>query len=195
MRQPWERPSLVREGDPDPNHTYFSVGRVLSQWEGVEIQLGYVYTAAVGRLGDWWALLEYGEGRAFLGRFNILKAAISNLFVRLPNQEVEGKLDCFLIKVNDFAARRHDVAHGIVRDRGWANWRLPHDPGDTTGYFLLPSHYKGRAYDSSALPTYAYTAQSMEALRHHLIQLETEAMGIAQLVNRHVSDKAREGYE
>ena len=32
----------------------------------------------------------------------------------------------------------------------------------------------------------------MEALRHHLIQLETEAMGIAQLVNRHVSGGARE---
>src|ERR1700676_5509494 len=47
MRQSWERPSLVRTGDPDPNHTYISVGRVLSQWEGVEIQLGYVYTAAV----------------------------------------------------------------------------------------------------------------------------------------------------
>jgi hypothetical protein len=61
MQQPWERPSLVREGDPDPNHTYISVGRVLSQWEGVEIQLGYVYTAAAERHGDWWALLEYGD--------------------------------------------------------------------------------------------------------------------------------------
>jgi hypothetical protein len=52
------------------------------------------------------ALLEYGEGSAFLGRFNILKKAISNLFVRVPNQEVEGKLYCFLTKVNDFAARQ-----------------------------------------------------------------------------------------
>ncbi len=186
MEQPWERPSLVREGDSDPNQTYLSVGRVLSQWEGVEIQLGYIYTAAVGKHGDWWALLEYGEGSAFRGRFIILQDAVSNLFVKLPNQEVEGKLDYFLTKVSNFALRRHDVAHGIVRDRSWANWRLPPDPGDTTGYFLLPSHYKGRAYDSSALPTYAYTARSMEALRHQLILLETEAMGIGQLLKRHV---------
>jgi hypothetical protein len=187
MPKPWDRPPLVLEGDKNPFDTYQAVGRLLSQWEGVEIQLGYIYTSAVGRHGDWWALLEYGEGSAFRGRFLILQEAISNLFIKFPNQEVEGKVDCFLKKVSNFAQRRHDVAHGIVRDRSWAPWRLPPDPVDTTGHFLLPSHYKGRAYDSTALPIYAYTARSMETLRHQLGMLETEAMGMAQLLKRHVS--------
>ncbi len=194
MREPWDRPSLVREGDLHDHTTYLFVGRVLSQWEGVEIQLGYIHAAAVGRHGDWDALLEYGKGSAFLGRFTILQNVISSFFARHPNQEAEGNLCRFLAKVNNFAARRHDVAHGIVRDSGWVRWRLPHDPGDPTGYFLLPSHYKGRAYDDSALPTYVYTARSMEELRFHLIQLETEAMGVAQLLIRHASGATRAGH-
>src|SRR5260370_33224650 len=59
------------KGDSDPNYTYISVGRVLSQWEGVEIELGYVYTAVAGNHGDWYKLLEYVEGSSFKGRFCI----------------------------------------------------------------------------------------------------------------------------
>ena len=145
----------------------------------------YIYTSAVGKHGDWWALLEYGEGNAFGGRFVILQTAISKFFVRHPSQDVEGSVNLFLTKVSNLATRRHDVAHGIVRDRSWAAWRLPPTPADTTGYFLLPSHYRGRAFDSTALPIYAYTAQSLDALRHQLTLLETEAMGMANLVRRH----------
>lgn len=187
MQEPWDRPSLVREGDTHPDITHRSVGRVLSEWEGVEIQLGYIYTAIVEKHGDWYALLEYGEGRAFKGRFDILRNAISDFFVKHPNQDDEATLDRFLVRVTNFAARRHDVAHGIVRDRRWANWRLPHDPGEPSGFFLLPSHYKARAYDQeSAFPLYVYTEYSMEQLRYHLGQLNTEAMGMAQLIRRRV---------
>jgi hypothetical protein len=138
MPEPWDRPSLVREGDTNPNHTYLVVGRVLSQWEGVEIQLGYIYTAAVGKHGDWWALLEYGEGSAFLGRFIILQKAISNLFVKLPNQEVEGKLDCFLTKVSNFATRRHDVARSQL-----GQLAAPARSGRHYGVFLTPVSLQG----------------------------------------------------
>jgi hypothetical protein len=41
----WDRPSLTQQGDIDPNYTYVGVGKVLSRWEKIEIQLGYVYTA------------------------------------------------------------------------------------------------------------------------------------------------------
>jgi hypothetical protein len=133
------------KGDSDPNYTYISVGRVLSQWEGVKIELGYVYTAVAGNHGDWYKLLEYVEGSSFKGRFCILEKALSSFFVKHPEQEIEAKLECFLKKVNKFAARRHDVAHGIVRDHSWAGWRIPPDTTDPTGYFLLPSHYKGKA--------------------------------------------------
>jgi hypothetical protein len=185
MPESWDRPPLVLEGDRTPLETYQAVGRLLSQWEGVEIQLGYMYTSAVGKHGDWWALLEYGEGNAFGGRFIILGEAISKLFIKHPSQEIEGTVNLFLTKVRNFAARRHDVAHGIVRDRSWANWRLPPNSADTTGYFLLPSHYRGSAFNSTALPIYAYTARSMETLRHQLTLLETEAMGMANLMRLH----------
>jgi hypothetical protein len=182
MPDPWDRPPLVLNGDKDPNLTFQYVGRVLSQWEGVEIQLGYIYTAVVGKHGDWWALQDYGAQSGFKRRFSTLEKALDSYFIKHPSQEVEGKLKSFLEKVDKFAARRHDVAHAIVRDRSWAPWRV--EGADTTGYFLLPAHYK--RYDADTfLPLYAYTAQSMEDLRHQLIQLETEAMGMAKLIERH----------
>jgi hypothetical protein len=191
MADPWDRPSLVLEGDADPNHTYLSVGRVLSQWEGVEIQLGYIFTAVVGKHGDWYALLEYGEGTTSAHRLRIAREAVDSFFIRHPNQDVEGRVCSLLTKAGRFAARRHDVAHGIVRDCTWARWRIPPDSRDTTGYFLLPSHYRGSSFDDSALPIYAYTTPSLEKLRHQLILLETEAMGVAEHLRRHASGAIR----
>jgi hypothetical protein len=161
MLQPWDRPELVREGDSNPDILYAAVGRLLSQWEGVEIQLGYIYAAAAEQHGDWHALHDY------------------------PDQAAEGTTKAVVDSATLFAARRHDVAHGIVRDRSWARWRIPPDPRDTTGFFLLPSHYRGKSYDhETAFPTYAYTAGSLEKLRNQLVQLETAAMGVAARLNR-----------
>ena len=184
---------LFAEGNSNPNYTYRSVGRVLSEWEGVEIQLGYVYTAAAGNPGDWYALLEYGKKSTSARRLEILRKAVTAFFVKLPNQEVEGRVERLVTMAGFFAARRHDIAHGIVRDHTWARWRIPTDGRDTTGYFLLPSHYKGNAFDDSALPIYAYTTPSMEILRHRLILLETEAMGVAEHLKRHANAATRSG--
>src|ERR1700720_3688429 len=95
MSEPWDRPPLVREGDPSPWGLYQEVGRLLSQWEGVEIQLAYVHTAARGNHGDWVTLLQYGKGSAFKGRFDILQKTINSAFIKHPNQNIEAKLDRF----------------------------------------------------------------------------------------------------
>jgi hypothetical protein len=188
MVQPWERPSLVLEGDQHPDQTHLAVGHVLSGWEGVEIQLGYMYASAVGKRDDCWTLLEYGESSAFRGRFRVLEEALGKLFIKRPNQEVEGRVMPFVTKADNFSRRRNEVAHGIVRNHQWARWRIPPNPDDPTGWFLLPAHYAGRAYDdSTALPIYAYTAKSLGNLRHQLTLLETEAMGIANLLDRHLN--------
>jgi hypothetical protein len=184
VRQPWDRPEFAIKGDSDSNYTYMAVGRVLSQWEGTEIQLGYIYSAASGKPGDWYALLEYGEGSTSTHRLRIVRDAVDEFFIKNPNQAAEGRAVGLLKAATNFAGRRHDIAHGIVRDHTWARWRIPPDTTDTTGYFLLPSHYKGSAYSELALPLYAYTSASMEALRHQLILLETEAMGVAELLRR-----------
>jgi hypothetical protein len=114
----------------------------------------------------------------------ILREAVNTFFLSHHHQASEGRVETLLQTAGHFAARRHDIAHAIVRDHNWARWRIPPDTRDTVGYFLLPSHYKGDAYDDTALPIYAYTANSMEALRHQLMMLETEAMGVAALLVR-----------
>jgi hypothetical protein len=165
-----------------------SVGRVLSQWECVEIQLGYIYAAADGQHGDWDALQEYGKGTTTAQRLGLLQSKLEGFFVKRPSQEAEGRTNSLITMARDFAARRHDVAHGVVRDNTWARWRIPPDPRDTTGFFLLPSHYRRKAYDDdTAFPVYAYTTPSLEKLRHQLILLETEAFGVAAHLDRHAS--------
>jgi hypothetical protein len=148
-----------------------------------------MYASAVGKRDDWWALLEYGESRAFRGRFGVLEDALGKLFIRRPHQEFEGKIVPFVTKADNFSRRRNEVAHGIVRNHHhWARWRIPPSLDDPTGWFLLPAHYTRRAFDgSTALPMYAYTAKSLGNLRYQLTQLETEAMGLANLLDRHIS--------
>jgi hypothetical protein len=185
MPQPWDRPELVREGDANPEVLCMAVGRLLSQWEGVEIQLGYIYAAAVEQHGDWDALRDYGAGTTTARRLDLLQSAVDTFSVRYPDQAAEGQINAVINLATLFAARRHDVAHAIVRDSSWARWRIPPDPRDPSGFFLLPSHYRGKSYnDETAFPIYAYTSRSLELLRHQLSRLETEAMGVAAKLNR-----------
>jgi hypothetical protein len=56
MQNPWDRPPLPSAGNADPNDIYIGVGRVLSQWEIVELQLGYLYTAFILKHNRWEAV-------------------------------------------------------------------------------------------------------------------------------------------
>jgi hypothetical protein len=185
MANPWDRPPLPARGDLNPNETYAGVGRVLSQWEAVEIQLGYLYTIAAGKPGEWETLLEYGRGSAFVGRFRILEDKVAELFRKRPDQDVEAQFGAFRDEAKGWASRRHDVAHGIVRSHEWAHWWLLGEPAPPSeGFFLLPSHYKGSAYGPTALPFYTYTSASMHVLESALYVFVMEAIRMAGTMGR-----------
>ena len=157
MPQPWDRPELVREGDANPEVLCMAVGRLLSQWEGVEIQLGYIYAAAVEQHGDWDALRDYGAGTTTARRLDLLQSAVDTFSVRYPDQAAEGRINAVINSATLFAARRHDVAHAIVRDSSWARWRIPPDPRDPSGFFLLPSHYRTEGSPMTMRPRFRFT--------------------------------------
>jgi hypothetical protein len=188
MSNPWDRQPLPSAGNADPNDIYNGVGRVLSQWEIVELQLGYLYSAFVLKHQDWEALLEYGRGSSSKDRFSVLSKAAKQFFIVHSDQTIEGELECLLRRTNSFKDRRHDVAHAIVRDETWAQW-VVQDPRSETrtpkGYFLLPTHYKRNRYDEIMLPTYAYNSVNLAELEYQLAQLSTEIMGFGYAVARH----------
>lgn len=191
MSSLWDRPPLPAQGDANPKDTYVGVGCVLSQWERVELQIGYVYTGLVGKHGEWEALREFGEGATTRSRLCRLKQAASQLFIAKPHQWREGDFDRFCKEAEAAAARRHDVAHGVVRSHEWANWWVSSEASPPQrGFFLLPSHYKGSAYNEIALPEYAYTSKTLWELQSHLSRLETEAVGFASLMGQHASPKS-----
>lgn len=191
MTNIWDRPALSIKGDENPFLVYAATGQVLSRWESVEIQVGYVYTALVGSHGNWFSLCDYGSGVTTRSRLQILGEAAKKFFVRKPHQALEGEFYDLNDKVVGFASRRHDIAHGIVRGEGWTNWRIPEEPyQDAQGFFLLPSHYRGQSYDDNYLPLYAFTTRSMQDLQNHLGRLEMEAMGLAARLARHAQASA-----
>jgi hypothetical protein len=185
MSNPWERPPLPSAGNANPNDIYIGVGRVLSQWEIVELQLGYLYTAFILKFQNWEAVIEYGRGATFKRRSEILTAAAKHFFITHNNQRLEGEFDCLFRRTVLFGDRRHDVAHAVARDESWAQWVIQsdHPPRLTPiGYFLLPTHYKRNRYDDNMLPVYAYNSDYLRDLEYHITQLSTEIMGFGHRV-------------
>src|ERR1700730_17851807 len=122
MSTPGERPPLPSAGNANPHDIYCGVGRVLSNWEIVELQLGYLYTAFISNPQNWEAIIDYGRGPTFKGRSEILTRAARHFFIAHNNQRIEGEFDCLIQRTVLFGDRRHDVAHAVVRDESWAKW-------------------------------------------------------------------------
>jgi hypothetical protein len=185
MPNPWERPPLPSAGNANPNDIYCAVGRVLSNWEIVELQLGYLYTAFISKPQNWGAVIEYGSGAAFKRRSQILERAAKEFFITHSNQRIEGEFDCLFRITILFGDRRHDIAHAIVRDESWARWVIQSgQPGQLPprGYFILPTHYKRNRYDDNMLPEYAYNSYYLRDIEYHLIQLQTEIIGFGHRI-------------
>jgi hypothetical protein len=72
MLNHWDRQPLPSAGNADQNDIYIGVGRLLSQWELVELQLGCLYSSFVFKHQDWEALTKYGVGSSSNDRFKIL---------------------------------------------------------------------------------------------------------------------------
>jgi hypothetical protein len=94
MSNPWERPPLSSAGNANPSDLYIGVGRVLSQWEIVELQLGYLYTAFVLKYQNWEAVIEYGRGPTFKGRSDAAKHFLSLTIIK----ELKGILTAYFVE-------------------------------------------------------------------------------------------------
>lgn len=177
MADPWDPPPLPSRGDDDDDATYAGVGRVMSRWEAVEIELAHLYTVLVGRPHDAGATREYGSGRIFHERLATLCAAAEDYFRIDPNQTREGETRELLRKVRGYSDRRNEIAHGIVRQISWVRGLREYLSPDAIGHIqfcLVPPHYTFRKFDQANRPAYAYTSQELLILEQHLFDLAEE---------------------
>jgi hypothetical protein len=121
MLDSWDIPPCPTKGDDEVDATYAGVGRVISQWEMIEVELSQIYAWLVKRPEEIDAVRLYGEGkRIFEERIKgLLLVADHCYFQWNPHQETEGELRALVRLASNFAARRNDVAHCIVRPFQW----------------------------------------------------------------------------
>jgi hypothetical protein len=114
MNNPWDIPPLPTVADEDIEITYSGIGRVTSAWEGIEVNLGRIYSFLLEDPDGYETMRKYGEGRIFKDRFKELQRAADQFFFKRHDQQIEGEFHHLAIKVVGFSDRRNDVAHSIV---------------------------------------------------------------------------------
>ena len=152
MSAPWDRPPPPTQADADVEVLYAAIGCSLSHWEDIESELSHWYALCIGKMWQHVAYNEYYDrGRTCQGRITTVANAAEEYFVKNPNQEAEGNLDCLVEATRGFAARRHELAHGIVRPIRWywpfveATMKPP--VGMRDEYCLVPPHYQRSWYN------------------------------------------------
>jgi hypothetical protein len=161
MSNPWDVPPFPVRGDDDIEHTYAGVGRVLSQWETLELELGFIYGLLLNQLEDIEAVRRYGEPKIFEERIKGLSAVASEYFKWNPHQETEAELDALLMSARQFAARRNDIAHSIVRPIQWIARDMDEGP---LQFCAVPPLYLARKFDARNMPSFVYASVELAAL-------------------------------
>src|SRR4029077_15258919 len=108
---------------------------------GVELYLAQLYSFCAERPNKVPSIRLYGEGSTFKGRSLLLRGASETFFRKHPDQTLEADFDKLMELVRNYADRRHDVAHGVVRQ---FEWEFPDPLGRPTTsrqYCLVPPHY------------------------------------------------------
>lgn len=186
MTNPWDRPPLPTCFDVDIDSTFAGVGRVLSQWEELEVTLARLYARFRGEKTTTM-IREYGEGRIFKDRIQRLINSASLYFTRHPNQNHEGGFDHLVERCLNFSARRNDIAHGhVVPTRADV---IPEANGEWVNligyeFCLFPPHYDPRRHSEGdpGCPEYGYTRPMMDKLESAIEDLNCDAVAYLRAV-------------
>lgn len=175
MSNPWDPPTLPRRGDAYPEQTWAHVGFTMSRWESLEFELSRVHSLFLGQPDDSGAMQEYGKGRIFPERLNLLTEAAEPHFRRNPCQNREANFEQLLNEARLFAGRRNEVAHGIVFRIDEITLFKEQLKPQTLGrehYALIPPLYAFKPHRATGLPEYSYTSVSLERLCKRLMRLQ-----------------------
>src|SRR3954447_18571165 len=90
-------PPIPTKGDENNDSTYSAVGRVLTQWERVEVELAHLYACFKGQpTNSLNQIREYGSGTIFRERAQKLADAAHSYFRAKCCQHHEGDFDALM---------------------------------------------------------------------------------------------------
>jgi hypothetical protein len=114
-RNSWDRPPIPLIGDETSDEIYRAVGWALSGWEMLEMSLVGLFDTLIGIALDTHASHRaYGAVTIWNIRRDMLRAAAEAYFLEFPNQPLAKEIKETINIVDRYAARRNDIAHGIV---------------------------------------------------------------------------------
>ena len=174
MANPWDPLPLPLTADTSQSILFEVLGRTLDRWEYTEIGLSIMYCLFVGD-PTFEKMREYGEGRIFRERQAILRRAADKWFTKHPNQNEEGEFDKLMEAATGFAARRNEIAHGVVMNvQGVHFWqeKLRLASPNAPHFLIVPSIHTIRKHDSTGMPVYGYASQQVEYLYNQIAKLE-----------------------
>jgi hypothetical protein len=172
MHNPWNIPPFPVQGDDDQDTTFAGVGRLLTQWEMVEVELAQIYGLLVNRPDEIEALHQYGVPQIFRERIKGLRAVADVYFRWNPHQDTEAEFYSLTTKVHNFSERRNDVAHSIVRP---FQWIIPPNLEGPLQFCAVPPQYTGKKFDPQNMPLFIYTSVELVALSNALFYVAQDA--------------------
>ena len=165
MSDPWDRPPVPLTGDLDDETTYAGIGRVVSEWEEVEVALAELHSLFIGKYLRRPGIREYGDGSTSSTRIRKLCSAAERFFQKWPSQAFEKDFENVVNRVQNYAARRHDVARGVVRAIQFTRMPHSHNKDDFPHYCVVPPDYNYKNFSHSNLPMYLYTRAEMDIIQ------------------------------
>ena len=181
QQNPWDIPPPPQIADPSREAIFEAVGRALSFWEWFEGNLALIFASVVGGNQDdgFAAMRAYGSIISFRSRSEMLRTAAEVYFAARPDVDLERQLSELLRRATKLAARRNEIAPGIV------NPYLP--PTEEEGFALFPAYYATakRAFEAENLklqitrPAYIYGSNEIETFGNAFATLVEPALAIA----------------
>jgi hypothetical protein len=167
MLHNWEfPPPLPDRGDNDRDDIFRGVGKVMTAWETIEFELSRLYSVFAGD-PDGDAMRDYGKPTVARMRLDGLREIADKFFVKSPSQDREGRFHALLARLQHFATRRNEVAHGIVfnvQNVAAFTRNFAKDALGKPQFLLIAPYYQIKQHDSSGLPAFGYTARTLEAM-------------------------------
>jgi hypothetical protein len=189
-KQSWEVPDVPTRGDPSRDDTFRAVGAALSQWEFFEGNLTLAFSYLVGTgYGNIAAIRAYGSVETFRGRANMIETAAEVYFKYNPDTVLQSLLTEILKRSRQFAARRNEIAHGIVSPFVGVN---ENDEWVDRGFVLYPAYYATRKRSLPATTpldsvefTFAYSSVEIDTFRDHFDQLAAQVVELLTGLTAH----------
>lgn len=110
---PWDIQDVTRT-NATAEEVYLSVGRALSEWEGMEHHFAWIFGFYCGGREPFAARRAYGSVISFSGRSEMLRRASEAYFHSRPGHQMQDRFDKILDRAGKFSPRRNEIAHGVV---------------------------------------------------------------------------------